>query len=136
MENNYRQLVRLILAIVCVFASVAVVSAGPHFVRAKQIIQTGAEQRNPEKELLGPYADIRSLTTSNLAHAYITFLENVKTRNGNWSAQDWESAKAVIQKLDARKNAMDRMLRVADISQIKKVQAEFRQMEARNHSKN
>lgn len=136
MGNNYRKFAGLILAGVFVFACTEAVSATPHFERAKQIVQAGAAQRNPERELLGPYADIKSLTTSNLAHAYITFLENVKARNGNWSAQDWDGAKVVMQKLDARKNSMARILKVADVSHIKKVQAEFRKLEAQNHAKN
>ena len=91
--------------------------------------------KNPEKELLGPYHDIKSLTTGNIAHAYITFIENARTRQSTWAEEDWRQAKVVMQKLDSRANSMGRMLKVADRSHIRAVQDEFRGMEARMAAK-
>ncbi|MBC5993732.1 hypothetical protein [Pontibacter cellulosilyticus] len=96
---------------------------------------TAQGQKNPEKELLGPYHDIKSLTTGNIAHAYLTFIENVRARQGTWSEDDWIQAKAVLRKLDSRTNSMNRMLKVADRSHIRAAQSEFRGMEARMAAK-
>ncbi len=82
-----------------------------------------------QRELLGEYADIQSLTALNLRQAYITLLENVREKKSAWNDQDWNKAKAVINKLDARKNKLEKKLGLDDKAKIKLLQGELRALE-------
>lgn len=80
------------------------------------------------RQLLGPYHAIGSLTASNIAHAYTTFLAHVREVCGNWAPADWEHANAVLYRLDKKSNAFYHMLSVNDQATVKSVGSEFRKL--------
>lgn len=94
-------------------------------------VQAEPSTKSMEKQLLGPYSNIQSLTASNLRHAYMTFMDNVRAKHGSWTKQDWNQANAVINKLNARENSMNRILSVTDKAQIKILQTEFNTLYAK-----
>lgn len=82
-----------------------------------------------ERDLLGPYADQNAVSASNVRRAYITFLENVRTKSSNWTNEDWEMAKLVRDNLDTRKAQIDNDLPTEDEVKIKALQMEFTTLE-------
>ncbi|MCC9136809.1 hypothetical protein ACFSKU_10105 [Pontibacter silvestris] len=87
------------------------------------------EAPSMQKELLGSYANIEALTASNMREAYITLLESVRAKHGNWSDEDWANAETVRNKLDSRKKALEDNLGVDDKAKIKVLQGEFRTLQ-------
>ena len=106
---------------VCILAASALIAAS----------QTDQLHIKSERELLGPYADVGSLTASNIAHAYMTFIDRVKAKQANWNRADWDYAKAVLAKLNSRKRSMGRIINIDDMGKIKDMEAEFRALEAK-----
>ncbi len=88
-----------------------------------------------QQELLGQYADINALTATNLRQAYITLLENVRSKHATWTDQDWAKAQAVVNKLDAKKNTLEKQLGVDDKGKIKLLQGELRTLETKADAK-
>ena len=89
-----------------------------------------------QKKLLGPYANIDTLTSGNIREAYITFMSSVREQHSSWSDKEWEQAKAVLDKLDYKKNTLEGQLGLADKAKIKALQAEFRTLETAGDVKN
>ncbi|GAB3822438.1 hypothetical protein [Pontibacter rugosus] len=82
-----------------------------------------------QKKLLGSYSDISTLTATNIRAAYITLLENVRAQHSNWNDADWNQAKAVLDKLDYKKNTVEDKLDLTSKAKIKALQGEFRTLE-------
>lgn len=85
-----------------------------------------------DAKLLGSYADKTTISKENVREAYILFLENVRSMHGNWSNEDWEMAKWVMNRLDERKEEVDDELPTDDEVKIKALQMEFRTLETTN----
>lgn len=77
-----------------------------------------------ERDLLGQYAERSAVNAGNVRQAYLTFMENVRARRGNWDDEDWEMAKLVMEELNQRKDALDD-LPDDDEVKIKALQMEF-----------
>ena len=129
MEYKYLHRVHILLTVALFIVCIAVATA---FIWATQTEQL---QIKSEKELLGPYTDISSLSASNIAHAYIIFLDRVKAKHSTWNKADWDYAKAVLAKLDSRKRSMGRIINIDDLSKIKEIEAEFRELEAKGSAR-
>ncbi|NDK56014.1 hypothetical protein [Pontibacter fetidus] len=82
-----------------------------------------------EQKLLGSYADKSTITRENVRQVYITFMENVRSQRSNWTDQDWEMAKMVMQTLNDRKDEVDEDLPTDDEVKIKALQMEFKTLE-------
>ncbi|WP_233555555.1 hypothetical protein [Pontibacter oryzae] len=80
-------------------------------------------------ELLGTWADYNMLSENNIRDAYITFMENVRAKKGNWSNQDWEMAKRVIEELNEQKQQIKAPIPTDTEVKIKALQMEFRTLE-------
>ncbi|MEJ8803205.1 hypothetical protein [Pontibacter sp. H249] len=81
-----------------------------------------------QKQLLGPYNEIRALTSSNIYHAYLTFMQNVQAKHSNWTQTDWANAKVVSERLNKKYNALFSIVSISDKAQIKVLQGEFLQL--------
>lgn len=88
-----------------------------------------------EKELLGPYAEINKISATDLRQAYIMLLQSVRDRHENWTNAEWNKAQAIINKLDARKNAVSKRLGTDDKAKIKLLQGELRALETKKDLK-
>ncbi|NDK57708.1 hypothetical protein [Pontibacter fetidus] len=88
-----------------------------------------------EKELLGPYAEINKIAATDLRQAYIMLLQSVRDRHETWTDVEWNKAKAIINKLDARKNAVHKQLGADDKAKIKLLQGELRALETKKDIK-
>lgn len=95
----------------------------------ESISVTAPNDQDWHKKLLGPYSNVDTLTAANMREAYITLLENVRQLHGRWADKDWEQAKAVLDKLDYKKNTLESQLSIGDKAKIKMLQAEFRTLE-------
>ena len=131
MENRHKTYGKLLLALALGFSFAAEASNHAIYVHepAVAVVQEDESIKHWQQELLGTYADVNSLTAANLREAYITLLVNVREKKGKWNDQDWNKAKAVIHKLDARKNSMEKELGTDDKAKIKLLQAELRTLE-------
>ncbi|MCJ8165563.1 hypothetical protein MKJ04_11995 [Pontibacter sp. E15-1] len=130
MKNRNRTYVKLMLALALGFSFAAEATnytMGKH--QPTLTLQADESVTQWQRELLGDYADIQSLTALNLRQAYITLLENVREKKGAWDDQDWNKAQAVINKLDARKNKLEKRLGLDDKAKIKLLQGELRALE-------
>jgi chromosome segregation ATPase len=85
-----------------------------------------------EVNLLGRYADKSTITRENVKQVYEHFMENVRTREGNWINEDWEMAKMVLEKLNERKEEIDESISTEDEVSIKALQMEFKTLETAN----
>ena len=99
------------------------------------LVQEENDVKRMQKQLLGPYHDIRGLTTSNICHAYIMFVQNVKSRHSNWTETDWNNAQVVLERLDKKSNSLYRIISVSDRAKIKALQSEFREMQGNSLAK-
>lgn len=88
-----------------------------------------------EKELLGPYAEINKIAATDLRQAYIMLLQSVRDRHETWTDVEWNKAKAIINKLDARKKAIHKQLGADDKAKIKLLQGELRSLETKKDIK-
>lgn len=131
MENRHKTYGKLLLALALGFSFAAEATSHTIYVYEPAVaaVQEDETAQLWQKELLGTYADVNSLTAANLREAYITLLVNVREKKGSWSDQDWNKAKAVINKLDARKSSMEKELGTDDKAKIKLLQAELRTLE-------
>ena len=102
---------------------------------AVTIAQDDNSVKQWQKELLGEYADVNKLTAENLRQAYITLLESARSKQSNWSDQEWKKVQAVINQLDARKNAVEEQLGADDKAKIKLLQGELRALETKGDIK-
>lgn len=136
MENKCKYIVALTVSILLTCATKAAENTPLHDAPSGIILsQEERDVRRMQKELLGPYHDIRSLTTSNIGHAYIMFMENVRIRQSSWAENDWSNAKAVMDRLDKKSSSLYRMLGVSDRARIKVLQGEFRELQAKSMAK-
>lgn len=94
-----------------------------------EVAKQASTAKKWEKQLLGPYYKINTLTAANVREAYITFLTSVREQHQNWTDTEWNHAKAVLDKLDYRKNSLESQLKLNDKGKIKMLQAEFRALE-------
>lgn len=85
-----------------------------------------------EANLLGSYADRTTITGENLKQVYVQFMENVRSRENNWTDEDWEMAKMVLERLNERKEEVDDNISTEDEVSIKALQMEFRTLETAN----
>lgn len=85
-----------------------------------------------EANLLGSFADKSTITGENLKQVYVQFMENVRSREGNWTDEDWEMAKMVLEQLNERKEEVDDNISTEDEVSIKALQMEFRTLEIAN----
>lgn len=81
-----------------------------------------------QSALLGQYADLSTITNTNVREAYITFMENVRNNKGTWSNQDWKMAKMVLESLNNRKSELSDVSTETEVK-IKALQLEFTTLE-------
>ncbi|WP_187262991.1 hypothetical protein [Pontibacter beigongshangensis] len=99
-------------------------------------VQTDTLQHESEaldqwkRELLGQYAQTESLTANTIRPAYINLVESARSKRSNWSAKDWEHAKAVLKLLDDRKREIGTALSRAENNRINALQEDFTQLQA------
>ncbi|WP_250431587.1 hypothetical protein [Pontibacter ruber] len=84
-----------------------------------------------QQELLGQYANVNALTATNLRQAYITLLESARAKQNEWNDQEWKKVQAVMNKLDAKKNSLNKQLGADDKAKIKVLQGELRALEGK-----
>lgn len=94
-----------------------------------QMAERRTQSMEWERELLGTYADAASVNAGNIRQAYITFLENVRSKRSNWDNEDWEMAKLVLEELNKRKDAVEGDISTEDEVKIKALQMEFTALE-------
>ncbi len=82
-----------------------------------------------EQKLLGNWTDLSLVNETNVRAAYITFMENVRAHKTNWSNQDWDMAKMVLQKLNDRKSEITADIDTDSEVKIKALQMEFHTLE-------
>lgn len=82
-----------------------------------------------ERNLLGRWADLASINENNVRDAYITFMENVRAQNENWTDEEWEMAKIVLENLNERKSQITGNIPTDTEVKIKALQMEFRTLE-------
>ena len=82
-----------------------------------------------KRELLGQYAQTEVLTANTIRPAYINLVESARTKRSNWSAKDWEHAKAVLKSLDDRKGEIGTGLSKAESNRINALQEDFNQLQ-------
>ena len=78
-----------------------------------------------EKDLLGTYADRSTINAENIHQAYVTFMDNVRSRREVWDKEDWEMAKMVLEELNDRKEEINDEITTEDEVKIKALQMEF-----------
>ncbi|MBW7466568.1 hypothetical protein ABID22_000550 [Pontibacter aydingkolensis] len=99
------------------------------------IVQEEKDVMRMQRKLLGPYHDIRAITTSNISHAHAIFMQNVRARYSNWTETDWENAQAVMYRLTRKSESLYRIMSVSDRAKIKAVQNEFRELQEKTNNK-
>ncbi|OKL41328.1 hypothetical protein A3841_09675 [Pontibacter flavimaris] len=90
---------------------------------------TGEGLAEWEQSLLGQWADADSIDENNVREVYITFMENVRAQKENWTNEDWEMAKQVLDKLNERKNEISGNIPTDSEVKIKALQMEFHTLE-------
>ena len=139
MKNNNRTLAKLMLAGALGFSFAAEAANYTLHATDVPVAVTIAQDDNSVKqwqqELLGEYADVSKLTAENLRQAYITLLESARAKQSTWSDQEWKKVQAVMNQLDARKNAVEKQLGTDDKAKIKLLQAELRALETKGDIK-
>lgn len=88
-----------------------------------------ARMAERQQELLGQSADLSTITAANIREAYITFMENVRTRKSEWTNEDWDMAKMVLQQLNDRKDEINTEIDTDTEVKIKALQMEFLTLE-------
>jgi hypothetical protein len=96
--------------------------------RKNQPLDAAAE-RNFKNELLGTYADLRTITPTNVAAAYTQFLRQVRAKRRTWTPRDWDYADAIFKRLNERRRAIYLDVRAADDVRVKALQAEYLALE-------
>jgi hypothetical protein len=114
-------------------ANFTLITTAPNSVSQTQEQNQGVKEF--EKELLGPYAAINKINAADLRQAYIMLLQSVRDRHENWTNAEWNKAQAIINKLDARKNALSKQLTNNDKGKIKLLQGELRALEMKKDIK-
>ncbi len=136
MKNTNKRYIKIMFAAALAFSFAAEATDYTYnYTTAYVSTQDAKSFKQFEKELLGPYAKTNALTKSNLSHAYMTFMEKVRANHTAWGKQEWNHANTVMNKLDARNNAMDRVLNVSDKANIKVIQREYKSLESENNKK-
>ncbi len=139
MKKMHKSVGKAVLAMAFgAFLSTGAMAQGAVSTQASVNAQAGAVQQGTkqlEQTLLGEYAEINALTATNLRQAYITLLENVRAQQNTWTDADWNKVHAVINKLDARKNALNKQLGADDKAKIKLLQGELRALETKGDVK-
>lgn len=82
-----------------------------------------------ESKLLGQWADMTTINAANVRDAYITFMENVRTQKAEWTNEDWDMAKVVLQQLNDRKDEINADIDTDSEVKIKALQMEFLTLE-------
>lgn len=82
-----------------------------------------------QQELLGQWADMDTLNAANIQEAYTTLMENVRTRKAEWTDEDWDMAKMVLQQLNDRKDEINTDIDTDTEVKIKALQMEFLTLE-------
>jgi len=82
-----------------------------------------------QQNLLGSWADLASINESNVQEAYVTFMENVREMHKDWTEQDWEMAKMVMNDLNDRKKEINGDIPTDTEVKIKALQIEFHALE-------
>lgn len=134
MKNTNRSLAKIMLAGALAFsfaAEAANYTMSPATSVAVTMAQDEASVKQWQQELLGEYAEVNKLTAANLRQAYITLLESARAKQNSWSDQEWKKVQAVMNKLDARKNAVEKELGTDDKVKIKLLQGELRGLETK-----
>ncbi|RIJ43083.1 hypothetical protein [Pontibacter oryzae] len=131
MKNTNKKYAKLMLAGALSFSFVAEATNYTLTENSTHIteIVSQASTKKWEKQLLGPYHKINTLTAANVREAYTAFLTNVRAQHNNWTDTEWDHAKAVLDKLDYKKNTLESQLKLDDKGKIKMLQAEFRALE-------
>ncbi len=88
-----------------------------------------AERAEWQRRLLGRWADQASINESNVQEAYTTFMENVRALHDNWTDQDWEMAKMVLNTLNERRKTITGDVPTDTEVKIKALQMEFNTLE-------
>ncbi|MFD2514655.1 hypothetical protein ACFSRY_12335 [Pontibacter locisalis] len=138
MKNRYRCFVILIVAVVqctALEAEATGFSFCYHGASTSAPKQEEQEARRMKKELLGSYHETNLLTTDNISHAYLIFMENVRSKQSSWGNSEWELAQETMNQLNARFTSIYSILRVSDKARIKVVQTEFKKLREKSVAK-
>ena len=81
-----------------------------------------------EQNLLGDWATA-TLNETNVEAAYETFMGRVREQKENWTDEDWEMAKHVLNQLNERKKAISGNISTEAEVKIKALQMEFHTLE-------
>lgn len=136
MKRTNRTYAKLLLAGALGFSFAA--EAANYTLTEKPAVQVQQDNKGVtafQQELLGPYAEINSIKAADLRQAYIMLLQSVRERHESWTDVEWNKAKAIINKLDARKKAIHKQLGADDKAKIKLLQGELRTLETKKDIK-
>lgn len=97
-----------------------------------RVAERRSELSKWEKDLLGTYADMATINAENVHQAYVTFMDNVRSRREVWDNEDWEMAKMVLEELNDRKDEINDEITTEDEVKIKALQMEFTALETGN----
>ncbi|SFH12357.1 hypothetical protein SAMN05421739_10631 [Pontibacter chinhatensis] len=89
---------------------------------------SAGEMEEWEQNLLGEWATT-TLNETNVEAAYEAFMERVRVEKENWTNEDWEMAKRVLERLNERKDAISGNIPTGSEVKIKALQMEFRTLE-------
>lgn len=89
---------------------------------------SAGEMEDWEQNLLGEWATT-TLNETNVEAAYEAFMERVRVEKENWTNEDWEMAKRVLERLNERKDAISGNIPTGSEVKIKALQMEFRTLE-------
>ncbi|MFD2998814.1 hypothetical protein ACFS7Z_00455 [Pontibacter toksunensis] len=92
-------------------------------------VRMQARKSEWERNLLGRWADKATINAANVREAYITFMDNVRAKNENWTDADWDMAKLVLEELNERKSEIEGNIDTDTEVKIKALQMEFRTLE-------
>lgn len=85
--------------------------------------------REWEQNLLGEWANPNSLNETNVEAAYEAFMERVRAQKEDWTEEDWDMARRVLEGLDERKEKIAGNISTESEVKIKSLQMEFRTLE-------
>jgi cytochrome c oxidase assembly factor CtaG len=96
--------------------------------RKNQPLNVAAEA-SLQKELLGTYSDLSTITPTNVAAAYTQFMRQVRAKRRTWTQRDWDYADAIFKRLNERRRAIYLDVRASDDVRVKALQAEYLTLE-------
>jgi hypothetical protein len=92
---------------------------------ADEVPLQAEEVKLREKELLGSFGNVRTISPIHMREAYITFMQNVRAKRQNWTSRDWDYADYILQNLGKRKATVEEKLSTLDEIKIRTLIGEF-----------